>query len=492
DQTRGWFFTLHAIAGMVKDSVAYKAVISNGLVLDKDGNKMSKRLGNAVNPFEAIEEFGSDPLRWYMISNSSPWDNLKFDKEGVKEVARKFFSTLYNTYSFFALYANVDGFDPEMPQVPVEERPEIDRWILSLLNTLVKTVKESLDDYELTRAARAISEFVNDNLSNWYVRLCRKRFWGGEMDTDKLAAYQTLYTCLLTVAKLIAPFAPFYADRLYRDLTATDESVHLTRFPEIDEKIIDKALEERMATAQTITSLVLSLRRRANIKVRQPLLRIMVPAVDEHQREAIAAIRDLITNEVNVKDLQLVSSDDGVLVKRVKPDFKKLGPKHGKMMKQVAAAITGLSQAQIAALEKEGSLAIDVNGQQAVIDLADVEVISEDIPGWLVANEGNITVALDITITDDLRQEGIAREIVNRVQNIRKSRDYDITDRINVTVAPSETTDEAIRNYASYIARQVLADSVSVGQVDINDADSETLSMDDMNVVVNIALNTAK
>ena len=492
DQTRGWFFTLHAIAGMVKDSVAYKAVISNGLVLDKDGNKMSKRLGNAVNPFEAIEEFGSDPLRWYMISNSSPWDNLKFDKEGVKEVARKFFSTLYNTYSFFALYANVDGFDPEMPQVLVEERPEIDRWILSLLNTLVKTVKESLDDYELTRAARAISEFVNDNLSNWYVRLCRKRFWGGEMDTDKLAAYQTLYTCLLTVAKLIAPFAPFYADRLYRDLTATDESVHLTRFPEIDEKIIDKALEERMATAQTITSLVLSLRRRANIKVRQPLLRIMVPAVDEHQREAIAAIRDLITNEVNVKDLQLVSSDDGVLVKRVKPDFKKLGPKHGKMMKQVAAAITGLSQAQIAALEKEGSLAIDVNGQQAVIDLADVEVISEDIPGWLVANEGNITVALDITITDDLRQEGIAREIVNRVQNIRKSRDYDITDRINVTVAPSETTDEAIRNYASYIARQVLADSVSVGQVDINDADSETLSMDDMNVVVNIALNTAK
>ena len=492
DQTRGWFFTLHAIAGMVKDSVAYKAVISNGLVLDKDGNKMSKRLGNAVNPFEAIEEFGSEPLRWYMISNSSPWDNLKFDKEGVKEVARKFFSTLYNTYSFFALYANVDGFDPEMPQVPVEERPEIDRWILSLLNTLVKTVKESLDDYELTRAARAISEFVNDNLSNWYVRLCRKRFWGGEMDTDKLAAYQTLYTCLLTVAKLIAPFAPFYADRLYRDLTATDESVHLTRFPEIDEKIIDKALEERMATAQTITSLVLSLRRRANIKVRQPLLRIMVPAVDEHQREAIAAIRDLITNEVNVKDLQLVSSDDGVLVKRVKPDFKKLGPKHGKMMKQVAAAITGLSQAQIAALEKEGSLAIDVNGQQAVIDLADVEVISEDIPGWLVANEGNITVALDITITDDLRQEGIAREIVNRVQNIRKSRDYDITDRINVTVAPSEATDEAIRNYASYIARQVLADSVSVGQVDINDADSETLSMDDMNVVVNIALNTAK
>ena len=407
-------------------------------------------------------------------------------------MARKFFSTLYNTYSFFALYANVDGFDPEMPQVPVEERPEIDRWILSLLNTLVKTVKESLDDYELTRAARAISEFVNDNLSNWYVRLCRKRFWGGEMDTDKLAAYQTLYTCLLTVAKLIAPFAPFYADRLYRDLTATDESVHLTRFPEIDEKIIDKALEERMATAQTITSLVLSLRRRANIKVRQPLLRIMVPAVDEHQREAIAAIRDLITNEVNVKDLQLVSSDDGVLVKRVKPDFKKLGPKHGKMMKQVAAAITGLSQAQIAALEKEGSLAIDVNGQQAVIDLADVEVISEDIPGWLVANEGNITVALDITITDDLRQEGIAREIVNRVQNIRKSRDYDITDRINVTVAPSEATDEAIRNYASYIARQVLADSVSVGQVDINDADSETLSMDDMNVVVNIALNTAK
>lgn len=486
DQTRGWFFTLHAIASMVKNNVAYKAVISNGLVLDKDGNKMSKRLGNAVNPFEAIEEFGSDPLRWYMISNSSPWDNLKFDKEGVREVARKFFSTLYNTYSFFALYANVDGFDPATPQIPLSQRPEIDRWILSLLNTLVKTVNKELDDYELTRAARAISEFVCDNLSNWYVRLCRKRFWGGEMDNDKLAAYQTLYKCLVTVAKLIAPFSPFYADQLYGDLTGGKESVHLTLYPEADESAIDTALEQRMNLAQTVTSLVLSLRRRANLKVRQPLSHIMIPAVDNAQRTAIEAMRDLIMNEVNVKDIKIVGGEDGVLVKRVKPDFKKLGPKFGKSMKSVAAAITSMSQHDIALLEKNGSATIDVGGTPTAIDLCDVEVISEDIPGWLVANEGNVTVALDINVTDELRREGIAREIVNRVQNIRKNRDYEITDRILLTIDPLKEDKALIDEFGDYIGRQVLAQSVACAPVDENDPDSELLSMDDVNVRVKI------
>ncbi len=398
DQTRGWFFTLHAIAGMVFDSVAYKAVISNGLVLDKDGNKMSKRLGNAVNPFETIEKYGSDPVRWYMIANSSPWENLKFDADGVAETSRKLFATLYNTYSFFVLYANVDGFDNTLPQVPVERRPEIDRWILSLLNSLVKEVDSDLNDYEPTKAARAISEFVGDNLSNWYVRLNRKRFWGGEMTEDKISAFQTLYTCLETVARLMAPVAPFFADRLYLDLTAPSgagaSSVHLADFPVADDGMIDKDLEERMHLAQLITSMVLSLRRKVNIKVRQPLSTLMIPVVDEKQRHAVELVKDLVLGEVNVKELKFVGAEDGVLVKRVKPDFKKLGPKFGKAMKQAAEIIKSLSQHDIAELEKNGSLEITVNDSKAVIELADVEVISEDIPGWLVANEGNVTIAV--------------------------------------------------------------------------------------------------
>ena len=489
DQTRGWFFTLHAIAGMVFGDRAYKAVISNGLVLDKDGNKMSKRLGNAVNPFEAIEKFGSDPLRWYMISNSSPWDNLKFDEAGVQEVSRKLFSTLYNTYSFFALYANVDGFTGDEPAVGMDKLPEIDRWILSLLNSLVKDVEDALEDYEPTKAARAISEFVNDNLSNWYVRLNRKRFWGGEMDTDKLAAYQTLYKCLLTVAELMAPVSPFFADRLYRDLKRCDRSVHLELVPVGDMTMIDKDLEERMHLAQTVTSMVLALRRKAEIKVRQPLQKILVPAVDESQCKALEAMRQLILGEVNVKDLEIVGDDDqSILVKKVKPDFKKLGPKFGKQMKQVAAAIQGLDQHEISRLEREGAISLMIEGEEAHIDVADVEIISEDIPGWLVANEGNVTVALDITVTPELRQEGVAREIVNRIQNIRKSRDYQITDRINLTFAPCQLTDDAIKNYADYVARQVLADTLLVGPVTDDDM-TEILDIDGTDVKVRITLS---
>lgn len=484
DQTRGWFFTLHAIATMVFDSVAYKAVISNGLVLDKEGNKMSKRLGNAINPFETIEKYGSDPVRWYMISNSSPWENLKFDPAGVQEVSRKLFATLYNTYSFFALYANVDGFDCSQPQVAFEKRPEIDRWIISLLNTLVKDVDEALNDYEPTKAARAINDFVNDNLSNWYVRLNRKRFWGGEMNEDKLSAYQTLHTCLVTIAKLIAPISPFYADKLYRDLTG-DGSVHLTMFPQVNEAAIDKTLENRMNIAQVITSMVLSLRRKVNIKVRQPLSTLMIPVMDEAQREAIESMSELILNEVNVKTFKFVDNEAGVLVKRVKPDFKKLGPKFGKTMKAVAAAITSMSQQEIASLEKNGSITLNVDSNEAVIEAVDVEIISEDIPGWLVANEGNITIALDVTITDDLKQEGIARDIVNRVQNIRKSRDYDITDKINLVFAPNDDTDAAINAYSDYIARQVLATNISIG--DITGAEGmETLEIDEIKVNVSI------
>ena len=494
DQTRGWFYTLHAIAGMVFDSVAYKAVISNGLVLDKDGNKMSKRLGNAVDPFGAIAKYGSDPLRWYMISNSSPWDNLKFDPSGVVEVSRKFFATLHNTYSFFALYANVDGFDNSQPQIPVAERPEIDRWIISLLNSLIKTVDEALADYEPTKAARAISEFVNDNLSNWYVRLNRKRFWGKEMDADKLAAYQTLYTCLETVALLIAPIAPFYADRLYADLTSVtsdnDESVHLKLMPEADESAIDTDLENRMHLAQQITSMVLSLRRKADLKVRQPLRRIMIPAVDEAQRIAIESMKDLLLTEVNVKELEMVEADSGVLVKRVKPDFKKLGPKFGKLMKQVAAAIQKMSQADISRMEREGSVTLSVDGTDAVIDLADVEVISEDIPGWLVTNEGNVTVALDITLTDDLRNEGIARDIVNRIQNIRKNRGYEITDKIILTFDVNVPCRAAVEAYGEYIARQVLASEIAFAEnIGETDEGVEVLDLDGMNIPVKITLN---
>ncbi len=489
DQTRGWFFTLHAIATMVFDSVAYKSVISNGLVLDKNGNKMSKRLGNAVDPFGAIEKYGTDPLRWYMISNSSPWDNLKFDTAGVEEVSRKFFGTLYNTYSFFALYANVDGFDNSLPQVPVSERPEIDRWIISLLNSLIAEVNSQLEDYEPTKAARAISDFVGDNLSNWYVRLNRKRFWAGEMTTDKLSAYQTLYTCLETVALLIAPVSPFFADKLYRDLTAVTngcaKSVHLAKFPTVDESVINPTLEEQMQVAQDCTSMVLALRRKANLKVRQPLSTIMVPVMSEAQKADIEAMSSLILSEVNVKNIKFVGNEDGVLVKRVKPDFRKLGPKHGKVMKQLGKMISEMSQADIIEFEKNGSFTFTIDGTQATVEACDVEIISEDIPGWLVANEGNLTAALDITVTEELRREGIAREIVNRIQNIRKDNDFDITDRIKVVISKNENSDAAITEYTDYISKQVLADSLVICDSVAGD-DTTQLDMDDYTLTVKV------
>ena len=488
DQTRGWFFTLHAIATMVFDSVAYKNVISNGLVLDKNGNKMSKRLGNAVDPFGAIEKFGSDPLRWYMITNSSPWDNLKFDTDGVDEVRRKFFGTLYNTYSFFALYANVDGFTYAEEDVPMNERPEIDRWILSLLNSLIKNVDACFADYEPTKAGRLITDFVNDNLSNWYVRLNRKRFWGSAMSTDKLSAYQTLYTCLETVAKLMAPIAPFYADRLYMDLiavTGRDQvvSVHLAKFPVADENLINAELEARMQMAQDVTSMVLALRRKVNIKVRQPLQCIMIPVVDEAQKQYIEAVKDLIMNEVNVKEIKFVDGAAGVLVKKVKCDFKKLGPKFGKQMKAVAAAVAGMSQEAIAELEKNGSYTFQLDGADAVVEAADVEIFSEDIPGWLVANEGKLTVALEVTVTDELKREGIARELVNRIQNIRKSSGFEITDKIAIVLSKNSNTDDAINEYNTYICNQVLANSLTLAD---EVADGTELNFDDFSLYVNV------
>ena len=488
DQTRGWFFTLHAIATMVFDSVAYKNVISNGLVLDKNGNKMSKRLGNAVDPFGAIEKFGSDPLRWYMITNSSPWDNLKFDTEGVDEVRRKFFGTLYNTYSFFALYANVDGFTYAEKDVPMNERPEIDRWILSLLNTLIKNVDACFTDYEPTKAGRLITDFVNDNLSNWYVRLNRKRFWGSAMSTDKLSAYQTLYTCLETVAKLMAPIAPFYADRLYMDLigvTGRDQvvSVHLAKFPVADESLINAELEARMQMAQDVTSMVLALRRKVNIKVRQPLQCIMIPVVDEAQKQHIEAVKDLIMNEVNVKEIKFVDGAAGVLVKEVKCDFKKLGPKFGKQMKAVAAAVAGMSQEAIAELEKNGSYTFQLEGGEAVVEASDVEIFSEDIPGWLVANEGKLAVALEVTVTDELKREGIARELVNRIQNIRKSSGFEITDKIAIVLSKNPNTDDAINEYNTYICNQVLANSLVLADEVENGTE---ISFDDFSLYVNV------
>ena len=480
DQTRGWFFTLHAIATMVFDSVAYKSVISNGLVLDKNGNKMSKRLGNAVDPFMAIEKYGTDPIRWYMISNSSPWDNLKFDEAGVEEVSgSKFFGKLHNTYSFFALYANLCNFDFAAPQVPLAERPEIDRWIISVLNSLVKEVTDDIEDYELTKAARAISDFVVNNLSNWYVRLNRSRFWDGD-----LAANQTLYQSLKTVAMLMAPIAPFYADMLYRDLTGSDTSVHLAAYPKADEAAIDSKLEKRMAIAQQITSMVLSLRRKKNLKVKQPLTAIMIPVLDEAQKQDIEAVADLIMSEVNVKGINYVGGDAGILVKRIKPDFKKLGPKFGKNMKAAAQALTSLEQSQIAQFEKDGKITLTLNGEEAVVELADVEVISEDIPGWLVANDGNITVALDITITDDLRKEGIARELVNRIQNVRKSKDFNITDRIVVKITPDEHVNDAVAQFKDYIAKQVLAVAIELAPVEGTDVIA--LDMDDYELKITV------
>ena len=488
DQTRGWFFTLHAIASMVFDTISYKAVISNGLVLDKNGNKMSKRLGNGVDPFSTIEKYGSDPLRWYMITNSSPWDNLKFDVDGIEEVRRKFFGTLYNTYSFFSLYANVDGFEYKEADVPMAERPEIDRWILSVLNTLVKEVDTCYSEYEPTKAGRLISDFVNDNLSNWYVRLNRKRFWGGEFTQDKLSAYQTLYTCLETVAKLMSPIAPFYADKLYMDLiTATGRdnvvSVHLAKFPEYNEEIIDKELEVRMQMAQDVTSMVLALRRKVNIKVRQPLQCIMIPVVDKEQRAHIEAVKALIMSEVNVKDIKFVDGAAGVLVKKVKCDFKKMGPKFGKQMKAVAAAVAEMSQEAITELEKNGSYTLQLDGVDVVVEAADVEIFSEDIPGWLVANEGKLTVALDVTVTEELRREGVARELVNRIQNIRKSSGLEITDKIKITLSKNQQTDDAVNEYKDYICNQVLGTSLTLTDEVENGTE---LNFDDFSLYVSV------
>ncbi|ETK05354.1 isoleucyl-tRNA synthase [Tannerella sp. oral taxon BU063 isolate Cell 5] len=488
DQTRGWFFTLHALGTMLFDSVAFKNVVSNGLVLDKNGNKMSKRLGNAVDPFATIRQYGSDPLRWYMITNASPWDNLKFDPDGVEEMRRKFFGTLYNTYSFFALYANVDGFTYSEPDVPMADRPEIDRWILSLLHSLVKDVDSYLNTYDPTRAGRAIADFINDHLSNWYVRLNRRRFWGGGMTTDKLSAYQTLYTCLETVAKLMAPIAPFYADRLYGDLIAVTgresaESVHLADFPVCDEAMIDKELEERMQIAQDISSMTLALRRKVNIKVRQPLHTLLVSAVDEHQRAAVEAVQDIILNEVNVKELKFADAGSNILVKKVKPDFKKLGPRYGKVMKALAAAIQAMTQEEIATFERDGSFTFSIDGNACTVLTDDVEIISEDIPGWLVANEGRLTIALDITVTDELRREGLARELVNRLQNLRKSSGLEITDHIRVTLAPAEEMEGVLETYGDYIRRQVLADAITSTE---RSADMTDLEFDDFQLPVKI------
>ena len=466
DQTRGWFYTLHAIATMVFDTVAFKTVISNGLVLDKNGDKMSKRLGNAVDPFNTIESYGSDALRWYMITNSAPWDNLRFNEEGVKEVTRSFFGKLYQTYSFFTMYANVDGFTFEEPEVPMCERPELDRWIISELNTLVKNVNNCLNDYEPTKAGRLIQEFVIDNVSNWFVRLSRKRFWGSDMSTDKLSAYQTLYTCLETVARLMAPIAPFYADRLYQDLTSVTgrgdaKSVHLAKFPECDEAAVDSELEYRMELAQQISSMVLALRKKEALIVRQPLQKIAIPAADEVMKSRIEAVKQLILSEVNVKELEFVEGD-GILVKKIKCNFRTLGKKFGKLMKSVNVAVTEMSQEQIAELEKNGSITLQVEGTDALIELADVEIFSEDVPGWTVANEGALTVALDVEVTDELRREGVAREIVKKVQAIRKESGFEITDRISVVLSSSDLSDAAVEQFREYICNQVLADSLEV------------------------------
>ncbi len=462
DQTRGWFFTLHAIATMLFDSVAFRNIISNGLVLDKNGNKMSKRLGNAVDPFDILSTYGPDATRWYMISNSQPWDNLKFDRDGVDEVRRKFFGTLYNTYSFFALYANVDGFTGREEEVPVERRPEIDRWIISLLNTLVKNVTESLENYDPTPAARAIQEFVGENLSNWYVRLNRKRFWGGGMTEDKLAAYQTLYTCLETVSMLAAPFAPFMMDRIFRDLNAvsgrhTESSVHLSTYPKADERLIDSSLEEMMSLAQRVSSMVLALRRKVSIKVRQPLTKILIPVLDPAMARHIDAVRNLILNEVNVKELELIEQTTGIITKRIKPNFKTLGPKYGKYMKQIAALTAQFSQERIAEIESAPESVLEIDGQQIVVTPADFEITSEDMPGWLVASEGKLTVALDITLTDELRAEGVARELINRIQNIRKDSGFEVTDKIRVEIEQKELVADAVARYADYIGSQTLA-----------------------------------
>ncbi|RSK41706.1 isoleucine--tRNA ligase [Mangrovimonas spongiae] len=467
DQTRGWFYTLHAIGTMVFDSVAYKNVVSNGLVLDKNGQKMSKRLGNAVDPFETLSNYGADATRWYMISNANPWDNLKFDLDGVEEVKRKFFGTLYNTYSFFSLYTNLDGFKYEEADIPLEERPELDRWILSELHTLIKKVDEFYAGYEPTKAARAISEFTQEYLSNWYVRLSRRRFWKGDYQADKISAYQTLYTCMVTLAKLGAPIAPFYMDRLYQDLTQVTqkenvESVHLAEFPKYNESYIDKSLERKMENAQIISSLVLSLRAKEKIKVRQPLQKIMIPVDNEQQKEEIMAVADLIKREVNIKEVELMEDASDILVKQIKPNFKVLGPRFGKDMKLIASAVNQFSAADIKKIEQNGEIDVEINGKNVTLGLADVEITSQDIEGWLVANEGSLTVALDVTLTDHLRREGIARELVNRIQNLRKDSGFEVTDRIDVKLQKDDNIVKAVDTNLDYIKSETLTEELEI------------------------------
>jgi isoleucyl-tRNA synthetase len=462
DQTRGWFFTLHAIAVMLFDSVSFKTCVSNGLVLDKSGNKMSKRLGNAVDPFETIKKYGPDATRWYMITNSQPWDNLKFDIDGITEVQRKFFGTLYNTYAFFALYANIDKFTYKEADIPMDKRPEIDRWILSELNSLIRTVDECYNDYEPTRAGRAISDFVDAHLSNWYVRLSRRRFWKGEYSGDKISAYQTLCRCLEVIAQLMAPIAPFFAEQLFVDLNRvtgrhTEESVHMTSFPESDSGVVNKDLEERMELAQTISSLVLSIRKKLNIRVRQPLNRVLVPVLSEHLRHQVDSVKNLVLSEVNVKELEYITDTAGILVKKLKPDFKKLGPRYGKLMKAIAEVLGNIDQASIAALERDGKLTLEISGQQAEIRLDDVEIHSEDIPGWHVAGLGSLSVALDVIITPELWQEGIAREVINRIQNLRKDKAFEVTDKIRVEMEAHKEINEAVNRNISYICSEILA-----------------------------------
>jgi isoleucyl-tRNA synthetase len=482
DQTRGWFFTLHAIGVMLNDSVSFKNVVSNGLVLDKSGNKMSKRLGNAVDPFETIEKYGADPTRWYMISNASPWDNLKFNIEGIDEVRRKFFGTLHNTYAFFVLYANIDGF--RYQEENVKDRPEIDRWIISLLNSLILEVDKHYADFEPTRATRAIQNFVDEHLSNWYVRLCRRRFWKGEYSEDKISAYQTLYTCLNTIAKLMSPVAPFFSDRLYIDLNnATGKeqalSVHLANFPEYNEGLVDKALEERMGLAQDISSLILSLRKKVGINVRQPLGKALIPVLDKTFKARVEKIKDLILSETNIKDIEYITDTSGIISKKIKPNFKALGPKVGKDMKIVAEALNTLTQQEISRFENEGKINIRDTAYQVLVE--DVEILAEDVPGWQVANLGALTVALDITITEDLKQEGISRELVNRIQNMRKDQGFEVTDKIRVQVKDHPYISEALKNNLSYICAEILANSLEL----VNELnEGELVSIDEHNLMI--------
>jgi len=462
DQTRGWFFTLHAIATMVSDKCAFKRVISNGLVLDKEGNKMSKRLGNAVDPFETLDEYGADPLRWYMLTNAQPWDNLKFDVGGVDEVRRKFFGTLYNTYSFFALYANVDGFDGSESEIPVAERQEIDRWLISLLNTLVKKSIAAYEDYDFTTAGRLIQDFVCDNLSNWYVRLNRKRFWGGGLTPDKIAAYQTLYEALQTVALLSAPIAPFYMDLLWCDLVPGAESVHFEQMPAYNEEYIDTALEERMDLAQLSSSMVLALRRKVNIKVRQPLAKLIIPVLDRSIEEQLEMVKEIILNEVNVKEMEFIHDTTGVITKKIKPNFKTLGKRYGKQMKEIAASFANLSQQTISNIEKAGEYTLALPSGDVTLSVEDYEITSEDMPGWLVATEGKLTVALDITVTDALRREGVARELINRIQNLRKESGFEVTDRIKVFIQSNPEIEDSLSDFNSYVCEQTLSKSITL------------------------------